>query len=71
MEEGRPAAVIAQVAEREGAGLIVVGRRGRGMVAKLMFRSVSHELTQQHQHPSYGGHRFNRRRRLNFAPSRS
>jgi nucleotide-binding universal stress UspA family protein len=45
VEEGRPATVIAQVAEREGAGLVVVGRWGRGMVARLMLGSVSHELT--------------------------
>jgi hypothetical protein len=51
MEEGRPATVIAQVAQREDAGLIVVGRRGRGMVAKLLLGSVSHELTNNSEIP--------------------
>ena len=44
MENGRPASVIAEVAERENADLIVAGRRGRGGVAELVLGSVSHEL---------------------------
>jgi nucleotide-binding universal stress UspA family protein len=42
--EGRPATVIAEVAEAEGADLVVVGRRGRGTVTELLLGSVSHEL---------------------------
>jgi nucleotide-binding universal stress UspA family protein len=42
--EGRPASVLAEVAERAGADLIVVGRRGRGGVAEFLLGSVSHEL---------------------------
>ncbi len=44
MENGRPASVITQVAERTGADVIVVGRRGRGGVRELLLGSVSHEL---------------------------
>jgi nucleotide-binding universal stress UspA family protein len=45
MEDGRPASVIAEVADRVDADVIVVGRRGRGGVAELLLGSVSHELT--------------------------
>lgn len=43
-EDGRPATVLAQVADRVDADLIVVGRRGRGGVTELVLGSVSHEL---------------------------
>lgn len=45
VEEGRPASVIADVAERLLADMVVVGRRGRGEVAELLLGSVSHELS--------------------------
>jgi len=44
MEDGRPASVIAQVAESVSADVIVIGRRGRGGVAEIVLGSVSHEL---------------------------
>jgi nucleotide-binding universal stress UspA family protein len=44
MEDGRPASVIAKVADGIDADVIVVGRRGRGGVAELILGSVSHEL---------------------------
>jgi nucleotide-binding universal stress UspA family protein len=44
VRDGRPATVLAEVAESEGADVIVVGRRGRGGVAELVLGSVSHEL---------------------------
>lgn len=43
--DGQPAAAICEVAEREKAGLIVVGRRGRGGFAELLLGSVSQALT--------------------------
>lgn len=51
IEDGRAASVIASVADREGAGLVVVGRRGRGSVAELVLGSVSHELSQHCKQP--------------------
>lgn len=44
MRDGRPASVIAEVADQEKADIIIVGRRGRGGVAELVLGSVSHEL---------------------------
>ena len=51
MEDGRPASVIAAVADREDADIIVVGRRGRGGVAELLLGSVSHELALHSNRP--------------------
>jgi nucleotide-binding universal stress UspA family protein len=51
MEDGRAATVIAEVAEREKADVIVVGRRGRGGVAELLVGSTSHELVLHSRQP--------------------
>jgi nucleotide-binding universal stress UspA family protein len=51
MEDGRAATVIADVAEREKADVIVVGRRGRGGVAELLLGSASHELVLHSRRP--------------------
>jgi nucleotide-binding universal stress UspA family protein len=51
MEDGRPASVIAQVADSTDADVIVVGRRGRGGVAELVLGSVSHELVLHSKRP--------------------
>jgi len=51
IEDGRPASVILNVAEREKAELIVVGRRGHGEVAELLLGSVSHEVALHSKRP--------------------
>jgi len=51
IEDGRPARVIADVADREDADLVVVGRRGRAAIVELLLGSVSHELTHQCDRP--------------------
>ena len=51
MEDGRPASVIAQVADSVDANVIAVGRRGRGGVAELVLGSVSHELVLHAKRP--------------------
>ncbi|HEY8840180.1 MAG TPA: universal stress protein [Candidatus Dormibacteraeota bacterium] len=51
MEDGRPASVIAQVAESVSADVIVIGRRGRGGVAEIVLGSVSHELVLHSKRP--------------------
>lgn len=51
MEDGRPASVLAKVADETDADLIVVGRRGRGGVAELVLGSVSHELVLHSKRP--------------------
>ena len=50
-EDGRAASVVAAVADRENADVIVVGRRGRGGVAELLLGSASHELVLHSRRP--------------------
>ncbi len=50
-QDGRPASVIMDVADKEKADVIVVGRRGRGEVAELLLGSVSHEVVLHSKHP--------------------
>ncbi|HYM51262.1 MAG TPA: universal stress protein [Candidatus Limnocylindrales bacterium] len=45
LEEGRAASVIAAVADRYDADLVVTGRHGRGGVAEFVLGSTSHELS--------------------------
>ena len=51
MEDGRPASVIAKVADSVDADIVVLGRRGRGGVAELVLGSVSHELVLHAKRP--------------------
>ena len=51
IEDGRPASVIATVADSIDADVIVVGRRGRGGVTELVLGSVSHELVLHSKRP--------------------
>jgi len=50
-EDGRAASVIAAVADREKADVVIVGRRGRGGVAELLLGSASHELVLHSKRP--------------------
>jgi nucleotide-binding universal stress UspA family protein len=43
--------VIAAVADREKADVVIVGRRGRGGVAELLLGSASHELVLHSKRP--------------------
>lgn len=45
-EEGAPAARLVEIAEREGAGLIVTGCRGFGLLREAILGSVSHDVVQ-------------------------
>ena len=50
-EDGRAASVIASVADRLNADVVLVGRRGRGGMAELLLGSVSHELVLHSKRP--------------------
>ncbi|HMJ39951.1 MAG TPA: universal stress protein [Verrucomicrobiae bacterium] len=51
IEDGRAASVITDVADRENADIVVVGRRGRSGVAELLLGSTSHELVLHSRRP--------------------
>lgn len=49
--DGAPAPAIMEVAEKEGADLVVTGRRGRGGFAELLLGSTSHQLAHHVNRP--------------------
>ena len=49
--DGPPASAIMALAEREGADLVVTGRRGRGGFAELLLGSTSHHLSHHLDRP--------------------
>jgi nucleotide-binding universal stress UspA family protein len=51
MEDGRAAGVLLDVADREGADLVVTGRRGLNTLGELMLGSVSHTLVHASKRP--------------------
>ena len=51
IEEGRPAKKITEIADNEGFDLIVIGRRGNGLVDHLIMGSVSSEVVSTSHSP--------------------
>jgi nucleotide-binding universal stress UspA family protein len=51
IEEGRPAKMIIEIANTEGFDLIVIGRRGNGLVDQLVMGSVSSEVVRTSHTP--------------------
>ena len=51
IDDGDPAGRILEVAERESAGLIVMGRRGLSDVKGLLLGSVTHKVSQLSERP--------------------
>ena len=51
IEEGRPAHVIIEVAEKENSDLIVVGHRGYGLVEGWILGSVTKEIVNSSKIP--------------------
>ena len=51
IEEGRPAKKITEIANTEGFDLIVIGRRGNGLVDHLVMGSVSSEVVRTSHTP--------------------
>ena len=49
--DGSPAPAIIALAEKEGADLVVTGRRGRGGFAELLLGSTSHQLSHHLDRP--------------------